>query len=91
MSAGNHNEAHFHRRLWANCVFGTTKDVCTLEPFAAKEAFGFAVSECDGHDMGSLKTVFESLPVCRKANVVICHIRGAGIRSTEHNLVAPQE
>ncbi len=91
MSAGNHklDRLTFIVDYNKHQSFGTTKDVCNLEPFAAKwEAFGFAVSECDGHDMGSLKTVFESLPVCHgKPTVVICHtIKGAGIRSTEHNL-----
>jgi transketolase len=69
--------------------FGTTSEVCSLEPFAAKwRAFGFSVSECDGHDIEAMKAIFESLPFTKgKPSVVICHtIKGAGIPITEHNL-----
>jgi transketolase len=41
-----------------------TEDTSRLEPLAAKaNAFGWAVTEVDGHDHGALLSTFESLPV----------------------------
>ncbi len=69
--------------------YGTTREVLDLEPISAKwKAFGWAVTEVDGHDVRQLKRVFSDLPLeAGKPSVVICHtIKGAGIDCVEHDL-----
>jgi transketolase len=60
-----------------------------LEPFADKwTAFGFSVTEVDGHDVGALSRVFASLPLHPdKPNAIICHtVKGKGVASIENDL-----
>ena len=45
-------------------ITGSTEDVCQLEPLDEKfKAFGFAVRECDGNDIGELLHTFGSVPI----------------------------
>lgn len=67
---------------------GTTAEILELEPLADKwNAFGFAVQECDGHDVAELRTRFEDVPFARnKPSVVLCHtVKGKGIDFAEHD------
>ncbi len=69
--------------------YGPTKEVLDMEPFADKwRAFGFAVRECDGHDVEALKRTLEALPFePGKPNAVICHtVKGKGVSYVENNL-----
>jgi transketolase len=69
--------------------YGTTAEVQDLEPLADKwRAFGFAVTEVDGHDVEALRAVFSRLPLDpRKPSAVICHtVKGKGIAFVEQNL-----
>ena len=63
--------------------------VQNLEPLADKwRAFGFAVTEVDGHDVTALKDVLTGLPVdSGKPTAVICHtVKGKGIAFAENNM-----
>lgn len=66
--------------------YGSTHDVCELEPVADKWwGFGFFVLEADGHD---IKRLAESLPYQnqRKPYALICHtVKGKGIKFVEDN------
>lgn len=69
--------------------YGKTDLIQPLEPLADKwRAFGFAVTEVDGHDVGALEKTFQTLPLqFGKPNAVICHtVKGKGISFMEHNL-----
>lgn len=68
--------------------YASTGLVQDLEPFAAKfEAYGFSVSEVDGHDMASLRKTVGAVWKDRKnPHVIICHtIKGKGISFIESN------
>jgi transketolase len=64
---------------------GMVDDICPLEPLGTKlRAFGFAVSECNGHDIISLRDHLKYLtimPHCIIANT----IKGKGIPVAESN------
>ncbi len=67
---------------------GLTAEILELEPLADKwRAFGFAVAECDGHDIDALQTNLEGVPFVEgKPSVVICHtVKGKGIDFAEHD------
>lgn len=68
--------------------YGSTFEVLDLEPFADKwTAFGFHVTEVDGHDVAALRKVFGALPRSGKPNLVLCHtVKGKGINFAEHNM-----
>jgi transketolase len=69
--------------------YSTTYEVLDLEPFADKwRAFGFAVEEVDGHDVGQLRAVLKRVPFQPdKPSAIICHtIKGKGISFVENNL-----
>jgi transketolase len=70
-------------------AYGSTREVQDLEPFADKwRAFGFAVHETDGHDIGELRAVFTSPPLdAGKPTAIIAHtIKGRGAPFAENNL-----
>jgi transketolase len=70
-------------------AFGSTRDVQDLEPLADKwRAFGFAVREVDGHDIGELRRAFLSLPLDRSMpTALIAHtVKGRGASFAENNL-----
>lgn len=63
-----------------------TEDVNALEPLRSKfEAFGFAVRECNGNDVGELVAAFGAVPfVAGKPNLVLAHtIKGKGVSFME--------
>ena len=68
--------------------YGDICEVMEIEPLAKKwESFGFAVKECDGHDVEQLTTLLSSVSFQPdKPSVIICHtIKGKGIDYIEHN------
>jgi transketolase len=69
--------------------YGSTHEVLELEPFADKwRAFGFAVAEVDGHDVGQLREVLQRVPLDDgKPTAIICHtIKGKGVSFVENNM-----
>ncbi|MDP6389509.1 MAG: transketolase [Alphaproteobacteria bacterium] len=67
---------------------GSTAEILELEPLADKwRAFGFAETECDGHDVTALRAAFEGVPLAADGpSVVICHtVKGKGIGFAEHD------
>jgi transketolase len=67
---------------------GPTKEIQDLEPLADKwMAFGFAVTEVDGHDVGELRRVFRQLPLDKdRPSAIICHtVKGRGLPFAEHD------
>lgn len=67
--------------------YGRVADILPLEPLGAKfEAFGFGVSEVDGHDVAALRQVFAAPGTPNRPRAVICHtVKGRGIPICEHN------
>ncbi len=65
-------------------ITGETERVCALEPLADKwSAFGWAVRECDGHDIDELVDALESAPwESGRPSVLIARtVKGAGLAS----------
>jgi transketolase len=70
--------------------YGSTAEVQNLEPLADKwRAFGFAVADVDGHDVGALRAVLTQLPLdADKPSAVICHtVKGKGVPEAENNML----
>lgn len=66
-----------------------TEDAMRLEPLAAKwRAFGWAVTEVDGHDHAQLLRTFQSLPLePGKPNCVLMHtVKGKGVSFMENRV-----
>jgi len=71
-------------------ALGHTKDICDLEPFAAKwNAFGWSVREVDGHDIEALIETFESIPFqpARPSCVIAHTVKGKGVGFMEDQLL----
>jgi len=69
-------------------AFGPIDEVQSLEPFADKwRSFGFAVEECNGHDIIILKKILSDKSIrAEKPRVIICHtIKGMGLPSIQEN------
>jgi transketolase len=69
--------------------YGLTSEVLDLEPFADKwRAFGFAVEEVDGHDLGQLRATLARIPFeSDRPSLIICHtLKGKGVSFVENNL-----
>jgi transketolase len=63
-----------------------TEQTMGLEPLADRwRAFGWAVAECDGHDMRALERAFKSVPFeAGKPNCIIAHThKGRGVSFME--------
>jgi len=91
MCAGKHRLANLTAVVDYNKhqAYGSTREVQDLEPLADKwRAFGFAVREADGHDVGELREVFASLPLdADKPTAVIAHtVKGKGAAFAENNM-----
>jgi transketolase subunit A (EC 2.2.1.1) len=90
LSAGNRGLDN----LWAivdynkQQSYDTTFEVQNLEPLADKwRAFGFAVTEVDGHDLRALREAFKKPLEPSKPTCVICHtVKGKGYVPSENNL-----
>lgn len=68
--------------------YGSTFEVCDLEPLADKwAAFGFAVEAVDGHSLSALRSVLTRVPLqAIKPSAIICHtVKGKGIPIAEGN------
>lgn len=75
-----------HNRLQ---ISGKTTDVCNTDPIDAKfESFGWAVMHVDGHDIGALMEVTDSMPFKpNKPSLVIAHTtKGKGVSFMENQL-----
>ena len=70
------------------CVGGPTESVMPVEPLADKwRAFGWAVCEVDGHDMGALLSLFRVLTSAdgdRPTVVLARTIKGRGVSFMEN-------
>lgn len=69
---------------------GTVEDTITLEPFAAKwAAFGWNVSELDGHDHEALSHVLNVIPETEeKPTCIIAHtVKGKGVSFMENSVL----
>jgi len=67
---------------------GPTAEILELEPLVDKwRAFGFAVSEVDGHDVAALSALFRGLPLdSGRPTAVIAHtVKGKGVPFAEHD------
>ncbi|MEY4401480.1 MAG: hypothetical protein RL072_1345 [Actinomycetota bacterium] len=90
MSAAKHQLSNLTVMIDYNKIqsYGPTKEVLDLEPLADKwRAFGFAVSEVDGHDIAALERLLMSLPlVDDRPTAIICHtVKGKGFPFAEGN------
>lgn len=90
MSAHKHRLANLTAIIDYNKIqsAGPVAEILDLEPLADKwRAFGFAVAEVDGHDVGALRRVLQGLPLASdRPTAVICHtVKGKGISFAEHD------
>jgi len=70
-------------------ISGTTESVCGLEPLADKwRAFGWSVSQIDGHDHDALRAAFAAVPAepGRPSCVLPDTVKGKGVSFMEHQL-----
>lgn len=68
-------------------ISGTTEEVCNTSPIDSKfESFGWAVRHVDGHDIGALVDLFDSLPFEKnKPSLIIAHtVKGKGVSYMEN-------
>lgn len=75
------------RNWWQ--AFGKTEEVLKLEPLKKKwEAFGWEVSEADGHNFEDLLEAFErNLLIKGKPHIIICRtVKGKGISFAENKM-----
>ncbi len=75
------------RNWWQ--AFGKTEEVLKLEPLKEKwEAFGWAVSEVDGHKFEGLLEAFEKVSFIKeKPHIIICRtVKGKGISFAENKM-----
>jgi transketolase len=90
MSAHKHGLSNLAALVDYNKVqsAGPTAEILDLEPLADKwRAFGFAVAEVDGHDVGALTRCLRDLPLAPgRPSAVICHtVKGKGIPFAEND------
>jgi transketolase len=66
-------------------ISGSTEDRMRLEPLADKwRAFGWRVSEVDGHDLARLVPALRERPVDRPAVLIADTVKGRGVRHLQH-------
>ncbi len=66
-------------------ISGSTEDRMRLEPLADKwRAFGWAVSEVDGHDFDRLVPALRTRPDGRPAVLIADTVKGRGVRHFQH-------
>lgn len=90
MSAHKHRLSNLTAIIDYNKVqsAGPTSEILDLEPLADKwRAFGFGVTEVDGHDLQALQRSFVALPVAAdRPSAVICHtVKGKGLPFAEND------
>src|SRR5689334_13826170 len=67
---------------------GPTREIQDLQPLVDKrEAFGFATTEVDGHDVAELRGVFRRLPFSPQSpSAIICHtVKSKGLPFAEND------
>lgn len=65
-------------------AFGRTEEVLALEPFAKKwQAFGFEVSECNGHDFSEIHEAMARAGSSRPRCVIARTVKGRGVSFME--------
>ena len=72
-------------------ALGKVEDIIDMEPFAGKaEAFGWAVSEIDGHDHRQIEDCLLSVPFRRgKPSLVIARtVKGKGVKHLENTVAS---
>jgi transketolase len=87
--AGHHQLSNLTVFVDANGIqgFGRTEDVLTLEPFSKKwEAFGFEVSECNGHDFVALHAAVSAHTSTRPRCVIARTVKGKGVSFMENTV-----
>ena len=70
-------------------ALGKVEDIIDMEPFARKvEAFGWAVREIDGHDLGQIEQTLLAVPFQKgKPSFVIARtVKGKGVRFIENTV-----
>jgi transketolase len=90
MSAAKHRLGNLTVMIDYNKIqsAGPTAEILDLEPLADKwRAFGFAVAEVDGHDVGALRSVLTRVPLeTDKPTAIVCHtVKGKGIGFAEND------
>jgi transketolase len=90
MSAHKHRLSNLTALIDYNKVqsAGPTAEILDLEPLADKwRAFGFGVTEVDGHDLEALRRTLGGLPVSSdRPSAVICHtVKGKGLPFAEND------
>ena len=90
MCAGKHKLANLTVLIDYNKIqsAGPTREIQDLEPLLDKwQAFGFAATEVDGHDVAALRAAFRRLPLSPdKPSAVICHtVKGKGLPFAEND------
>tara|TARA_B100000886_G_C20409846_1_gene486508 strand:+ start:1202 stop:2038 length:837 start_codon:yes stop_codon:yes gene_type:complete len=89
MIASKHKLSNYHIIIDYNKIqsYGKTQEVLPLEPLQKKlEAFGYKVSQVNGHDVEKLANYFKKLNKIKKPTALICHtIKGKGFTFAEQN------
>lgn len=89
MAAGKHKLGSLTALIDYNKIqsYGFVAEVQPLEPLAAKwQAFGFSVTEIDGHDKDALRQALASPDPSGQPTAVICHtVKGRGIPFAEND------
>ena len=69
--------------------FGTVAEVLDLEPFADKwRAFGWQVTEVDGHDHAALESALAAHPFDGPPHLILAHtVKGKGVSFMENKLM----
>jgi transketolase len=103
MSAGKHCLVNLTAIVDYNKIqsAGPIVEIQNLEPLTDKwRSFGFATAEVDGHDVGALTRLFQTVPIQNdKPSAIVCHtVKGKGIPFAEgdpkwhhHSRFKPQE
>jgi transketolase len=89
MAASHHKLSNLTAIIDFNkiCQSGNVNDVISVDPLADKwRAFGWAVREIDGHDMGEVVDALEALPVdAARPTALIAHtVKGKGVSFAEN-------
>lgn len=90
LSAGKHRLDNLIAIIDYNKIqaAGPTAEILELEPLADKwRAFGFSVTEIDGHDVGALRALLRRRPIedGRPAMVIAHTVKGKGVPFAEHD------
>lgn len=92
MAASHHKLANLTAIVDFNkiCQSGRVEDVIGVDPLADKwRAFGWAVREFDGHDMGQVVDVLDAVPLeAGRPTALIAHtVKGKGVSFAENTYV----